>query len=352
MLRSLLLIFALSVSVSTALAGPITTNVTGAFVGGGSISGGFSFDPAANPITLFPSCSSLTPSPSSAGGAGFCGTYSGVNLTTTPGAGFLGANYQQYVCGQGIVCSGAAPNSTQALFLTSNSSNLMGQTALAVYSSAVGTAFEEGVCADSLCSAPTAQTRFSNESTTYDYTGQPLTTPQCFAANPCTVVWPANASITGSLTLQAPIADNLYWGATQNAGWLLPSLTNYDFSDGFFTYTPSDSSLASSLISTGPNGNIIGWNILINSNQGGGTEQLMVENLGGTQLDSVMYGTLTFNMRDSTSNVGAWSVASTSTPEPSSLLMVGGGLAALAAFAAGKRRRVEHERPKHGQGAL
>jgi hypothetical protein len=345
-LRSLLLIFALSLSVSTAFAGTITTNVTGAFVGGGSASGGFSFDPAANPITLFPSCTSLTPSPSTPGSAGYCGTYSGVNVTTTPGAAFLGANYQN-VCGQGVICTGVAPNGTQALLLTSNSPDQIGLTALGVYSSAVGTAFEEGVCADSSCSSPTAQTRFSDQSTTYNYTGQPMATPQCFAANPCTVVWPANASITGSLIFQAPLADNLYWGNTSNT-WLLPSITTYDFSDGFFTYTPSDSSITSASIATDPNGNISGWNILIASNQGGGTEQLMVENLQGLQKDSLMYSTSTFLMQDSTSNAGAWSVVSTSTPEPSSLFMLGGGLAALAAFAAGKRRRVEHERPKHG----
>jgi hypothetical protein len=139
----------------------------------------------------------------------------------------------------------------------------------------------------------------------------------------------------------------LYWGNTSNT-WLLPSITTYDFSDGFFTYTPSDSSITSASIATDPNGNISGWNILIASNQGGGTEQLMVENLQGLQKDSLMYSTSTFLMQDSTSNAGAWSVVSTSTPEPSSLFMLGGGLAALAAFAAGKRRRVEHERPKHG----
>jgi hypothetical protein len=164
-------------------------------------------------------------------------------------------------------------------------------------------------------------------------------------------VWPANASITGSLTFQAPLADNLIWGNTANT-WLLPSITAYDFSDGYFTYTPSDSSIASATIATGPNGNISGWNILISSNPGGGTEQLMVESLQGLQKDSIMYSTSTFLMQDSTSNPGAWSVAFTSTPEPSSLLMLGGGLALLAAFAAGKRRRVEHERPNHGQGAL
>jgi hypothetical protein len=61
-----------------------------------------------------------------------CGTYSNVNITTTGGGGLLAETYQ-FVCGTDVpTCNDAPGDSTEVLFLTSNSADQSGLQALAM----------------------------------------------------------------------------------------------------------------------------------------------------------------------------------------------------------------------------
>jgi hypothetical protein len=157
-MRSVLILISLSL---TASAGPILWTLEGVtFAGGGTASGSFDFDADT-------------------------GLYSNVDIVTTTGGGVTGATYL-FTCGQDVpTCTGVAPNSTEALFLTSNAVSQSGLQAIAFFFTGVGGsppqgltdlggvidisnsslsvgAVQEASCFDAACSQPTAPSRVDN----------------------------------------------------------------------------------------------------------------------------------------------------------------------------------------------
>jgi hypothetical protein len=160
-MRSVLILISLSL---TASAGPLLWTLEGVtFAGGGTASGSFDF----NADT---------------------GLYSNVDITTTTGGGVTGATYL-FTCGQDVpACTGVVPNSTEALFLTSNAANQSGLPAIAFFFTGIGGVppqgltdlggtidisnsslsvgdVHEALCNDSACDAPAGAFRDSNAGT-------------------------------------------------------------------------------------------------------------------------------------------------------------------------------------------
>jgi hypothetical protein len=154
-MRSVLILISLSL---TASAGPILWTLEGVtFVGGGTASGTFDFDADT-------------------------GLFSNVDITTTTGGSVTGATYL-FTCGQDVpTCTGVAPNSTEALFLTSTAADQTGLQAIAFFFTGIGGvppagltdlggvidisnsslsvgAVQEASCLDAACSAPTNPSR-------------------------------------------------------------------------------------------------------------------------------------------------------------------------------------------------
>jgi hypothetical protein len=149
-----------------AFAEPTTWTLSGLTLNDGvTASGSFTFDPDAGTA-----CSTAS-SP--------CGTYSSVDITTTAGGG-LSAETYSFVCHQNVAgCTGLSPDSTEVLFLTSNSADQTGLPGLAFFfarggalppaglTDAGGTidvsnsslsvgAVEEAICSDAACTGPSS----------------------------------------------------------------------------------------------------------------------------------------------------------------------------------------------------
>jgi hypothetical protein len=157
-MRSVVILISLSL---TASAGPILWTLEGVtFASGGTASGSFDFDADT-------------------------GLYSNVDIVTTTGGGVTGATYL-FTCGQDVpTCTGVAPNSTEALFLTSNAVSQSGLQAIAFFFTGVGGvppagltdlggvidvsnsslsvgAVQEATCSNAACSSPTSPSRFTD----------------------------------------------------------------------------------------------------------------------------------------------------------------------------------------------
>jgi hypothetical protein len=159
---------------AAASASPILWTLNGVTLSdGGTASGTFTF----NPDTGI-ACGSVSP----------CGTYSNVHVVTTNGSSRSGATYS-FVCGQNVVgCTGVRADSTEVLFLASNTANQSGAPALAFFftgisglppqgltdaggivdistSSGSAGSVQEANCADAACSSPSSPARFSTAGT-------------------------------------------------------------------------------------------------------------------------------------------------------------------------------------------
>ncbi len=120
-MRTTLTILAVLTLALTASAMPVTWTLTGIVLNGGvaTATGSFTFDADAG------TACSTTLSP--------CGTFSNVDITTSLGGG-LPAETFLYTCGTDVpTCTGASPDSTEALFLTSTNPNQTGMVALAFF---------------------------------------------------------------------------------------------------------------------------------------------------------------------------------------------------------------------------
>jgi hypothetical protein len=106
-MRSVLILIGLSL---TASAAPLLWTLEGVtFAGGGTASGSFDFNADTN-------------------------VYSNVDITTTTGGSVTGSTYL-FTCGQDVpACTGVTPNSTEALFLTTNAANQSGLPAILFFS--------------------------------------------------------------------------------------------------------------------------------------------------------------------------------------------------------------------------
>jgi hypothetical protein len=160
-MRSVLILISLSL---TASAGPLLWTLEGVtFAGGGTASGSFDYNADTN-------------------------LFSNVDITTTTGGGVTGATYL-FTCGQDVpACTGVTPNSTEALFLTTNAANQSGLTAIGFFFTGIGGAppqgltdlggtidisnssfsvgaVQEALCVDSACSQPTSPSRVDDAGT-------------------------------------------------------------------------------------------------------------------------------------------------------------------------------------------
>ena len=152
-------------------ASPVTWILNGVTLSdGGTASGTFTFDPDARTA-----CGSNS-SP--------CGVYNHVQILTTNGTSRTGVTYS-FVCEQDVAaCTGISPDSTEVMFLSSNSANQAGNPALALFFTGTGAlpprgltdaggtldlsntsgsvgSVDEGTCINASCSQPGSPIRFS-----------------------------------------------------------------------------------------------------------------------------------------------------------------------------------------------
>lgn len=160
---------------------------------------------------------------------------------------------------------------------------------------------------------------------TYTYTGNPYAD---FGGIAC----PPHCSLSGSFTVSASIGDNF-------DGSITP--TSFSFTDGSLTISNSNLASGFFLIITNSVGQITGWGIDVVTNNNDGTQNFLITGTANllalttdqTILDSisgVSLGPFAENFNDP----GTWTSSSVSgtTPEPSSLLLLGTGLLGLGPF--------------------
>jgi hypothetical protein len=173
-----------------------------------------------------------------------------------------------------------------------------------------------------LLSLFTANTSFADP-ITYDYTGSPLTTCYSFSSSPCSIY-----SIQGSLTLADPLAPN-----EDSPERLFP--TSFSFSDGDPNHPLFTNSNANTdyfyVYETDGNGVPISWAFFIDFAVNTCSSGYQITSYATDPFDCSggSYG----GWEGQSDGPGSWSIAPDpppqSTPEPSSLLLLGSGLFAI-----------------------
>jgi hypothetical protein len=162
---------------------------------------------------------------------------------------------------------------------------------------------------------------------TYTYTGNDFTVVQGS--------YTLTDSVTGEFALSAPLSDTTSYDA-------IP--TSFSFSDGIQTITNSTPGISvfGFDVTTDASGDIVSWlidiGVLTNSGSGNYFTSLSTANVSNGAIDSG-YNPFTGNEGSIRNDPGTWTVTDNpaATPEPSSLILLGSGLAAAAAF--GRRLR-------------
>jgi hypothetical protein len=151
---------------------------------------------------------------------------------------------------------------------------------------------------------------------TYSYVGLPFTSDS--AGSP----WTSSDFISGSLTVSAPFADNLSLSPLAG-GNSISLVTSYSFSDGLYTWNPSDSVVADLNVSTSANGRIADWVLALSGDKGFAGSLLFLSGCAGCSPGGVTGDEVTnaANDKNSANNAsGAWSLTN-----PVSLTLPGGG---------------------------
>ena len=143
--------------------------------------------------------------------------------------------------------------------------------------------------------------------TTYTYTGNDFT----LVNSPYTT----SNSIQGNFTI-ATLADNLSFGS------ITP--TSYDFTDGVQTGNQTNSTVSVFEVSTNGEGQITDWDIELSIGAGFLTTDWAGSIIGGGDIGNNENGGIGFVNNDS----GTW--AATTTPEPSTFVLIPAGLVAVA----------------------
>jgi PEP-CTERM motif len=213
------------------------------------------------------------------------------------------------------------------------------------------------------CAALLACAAFAHASSiTYNYTSAgPWINNVGGGGDPIPCLNQAGCQPSGYLTFSSAIPGNeeYYNNGTQPSSYVMDSLfdsstitlTDYSFTDGVTTFTPTNSTIALSSIQTIFNdGTIDYWDININLNTsiGGVTPVLYLNNEQPNYTEVYEISTIPGVASDSIVGYpfGSWTASSTvTTPEPTTWALFGTGALALLAFAAysDRRRRVAGE---------